>query len=177
MLDGSIRAVDPADTTREAGQWSGHQPADVSVIEAHPAGALLATGGDDRAIVVWDVDGQGQLTERRRLIGHTDRVTSLAFSADGRWLASGGEDRRVLLWDLSSGEQVGDPIPTSVEPAIAYAPTEDRQLLVSVGGVSRWDMRPDGWTRIACEIVGGRTFVTTERDRFLRGGGSVARCP
>ncbi|MEM9953114.1 MAG: protein kinase [Chloroflexota bacterium] len=36
---------------------------------------------------------------RGRLENHTDTVTALAISADGRWIATGSEDLTVILWD------------------------------------------------------------------------------
>jgi WD40 repeat protein/serine/threonine protein kinase len=45
-----------------------------------------------------------QVTLHRTLIGHTERVTSVAFSPDGKHLASGSWDETLRLWSVESGE-------------------------------------------------------------------------
>ena len=66
-------------------------------------GRLLASGGDDGKIHLWELP-QGK--PRPPLEGHKLWVSALAFSPDGRLLASGGFDRRVRLWDVARGKQL-----------------------------------------------------------------------
>ena len=40
------------------------------------------------------------------LSGHRNIVTSLAFSADGRWLASGSWDNTVKIWNAANGQEL-----------------------------------------------------------------------
>lgn len=44
------------------------------------------------------------------LIGHTDDVSGVAFSPDGKIAASGSDDNTVILWDVETGHMVGSPL-------------------------------------------------------------------
>ena len=44
----------------------------------------------------------------RTLTGHSDSVTSVAFSADGNRVVSGSEDALVKIWDADKGSEVCD---------------------------------------------------------------------
>ncbi len=104
-----------------------------------PTGNLLALGTES---------GEVQLRDRRtgtvlrRLAGHEEAVTALAFSRDGKRLASGGPDLTVRLWEPATGKQVqalkGH---TSWVYALAFAP--DGKTLAS-GAYDRtvrlWDV-------------------------------------
>jgi WD40 repeat protein len=67
-----------------------------------PDGKLLASGGVDRAIKIWE-PGTGRLLHT--LEGHNFWVNSVAFHPNGRELASAGADALVKLWDVPSGSE------------------------------------------------------------------------
>ena len=84
-------------TRAQIATLEGHTSTVASVAFSAPDGALLATGGRDGMVLLWDV-----LTrEKIAAFGHTDGVNSVSFSPDGTTLAAGSEDGKILLWDIS----------------------------------------------------------------------------
>ena len=69
-------------------------------------------------------------TLKNELIGHTARVSSVAFSPDGNTLASGNDDGTVLLWDLAPAE----PEPPRFAADVNNDGSVNIQDLVAVAG-------------------------------------------
>ena len=69
----------------------------------HPAGELLAAGGADSRIQIWNVN-----TRRRIAVlqGHVEQVTFLGFHPDGELLASISWDGDLRIWHPSPGRLV-----------------------------------------------------------------------
>ena len=79
---------------RERGKITDKHRAFSSVLIFSPDGeSLLDTRGSE--IILWGTNGNDLGT----LSGHTETITTLAFSHDGKTLASGSNDGTVLLWD------------------------------------------------------------------------------
>ncbi|MBS2000238.1 MAG: caspase family protein [Cyanobacteria bacterium SZAS LIN-5] len=68
-----------------------------------PDSKLIATGGRDNAIRIWETK-TGRLI--RTLSGHRDPVISIAFNDDGSQLVSGGMDDLVITWNLTDGKPI-----------------------------------------------------------------------
>jgi|APGre2960657444_1045066.scaffolds.fasta_scaffold01879_4 U3 small nucleolar RNA-associated protein 12 len=71
----------------------------VSSLRFNRSGSLLASGGRDTDVVVWDVVGESGLF---RLRGHRDEVTDLAFVSRGNRLISCSKDTHLRVWDLDT---------------------------------------------------------------------------
>ncbi len=65
-----------------------------------PDGRIVATGGQDGAVRLWDVATGDEI---RRLRGHTAEVNAVAFGPDGSLVASASSDGTLRLWDSASG--------------------------------------------------------------------------
>jgi WD40 repeat protein len=60
----------------------------------------LVTGGDDKSLRIWDAAAGREL---REMSGHTDGVTCLSVSADGKRIVSGSRDNTVRVWVSDAG--------------------------------------------------------------------------
>ncbi|MFS8779309.1 hypothetical protein [Synechococcus sp. W55.1] len=82
-------------------------PAAITALAISPDGNLLAAGGDDGIIRLWDPHA-GELLQT--LAGHKGSIEALAISPDGTFLVSGGADKTVRVWDFPALPP-GDGVP------------------------------------------------------------------
>lgn len=71
----------------------------VNALAINSDGKILASGGDDGSIRLWDIQ-KGEKQNGYLLSGHDEPLTSLSFSPNGKLLISGGKDKTVKIWQL-----------------------------------------------------------------------------
>jgi WD40 repeat protein len=120
-----------------------------------PDNKLLASASN-KVIALWDVIhvtescgkdkaewwGEGEFTPLLKLSGHTDDVSQVAFSPDGKLLISASNDKTIKLWDVASGKEL-KTINSGAAYYVAFSP--DGKFIVSAssdGTIRLWGVAP-----------------------------------
>ncbi len=73
-----------------------------------PDGKMLALGGADVTVILWDMASIKPRGEP--IMGHEGWVECVSFSPDGKTLASCGADGLIMLWDVASQKPTSMPL-------------------------------------------------------------------
>lgn len=142
---------------------SGHHQT-VYALAISPDKRLLASGGTDNVIIIWDIARGIQLYS---LKGRSQWVFSLSFHPKGNLLASGSADGTVSIWDVFRGVSVTEfSIWPSGVTGVAFSPDGNTLAISSNDKVIRlWDKVTGKITR---ELRGHR--ATINKILFSRDG-------
>ncbi|KAI0483997.1 WD40 repeat-like protein [Xylariaceae sp. FL0804] len=104
--DLTVKVWRPSAADTEA-QTIGQHADYVKCLATHSAGDWVASGGLDRKIILWDLNGKGSSLEID-VSGEevTEKGSVYALSAGRSILASGGPESIVRLWDPKSGKRI-----------------------------------------------------------------------
>ena len=98
---GELEAGSSSDVEHNAVQIFTEHTASVFTVAGHPTEPLAASGGEDDLGYIWDIT-DGEVIAK--LTGHTDSITSVAWSFDGEMISTGGMDGKVRIWRRTGKE-------------------------------------------------------------------------
>jgi WD40 repeat protein len=155
------------------------------VASVQPASALEALWRENLSPEALAAAGGGDPNKApKRLVGvlgeatpvHTNVVTRIAFSPDGRWLASGSHDTTVMLWDTATG-QARRTLRGHSRLVNAVAFSKDSRTVISGsfdGTLKLWDVDRDAPPQTVKTDLGEVWSMTTSPDgRFLAAGNNT----
>ena len=76
-----------------------HHEGNVEAIDWHPSDNLLVTGGNDAALVLWELTAANKLVEIARIQPHKSKVNQVLWHPTGEFIASAGADGQLIIWN------------------------------------------------------------------------------
>jgi len=120
------------------------------------------------------------VTERNRLEGHTDTITNISFSPDGKFIASSSKDKTVKLWNRDGSEKKSalqgkyrnefTSVAFSPDSQIVAAGNKDNKIyLWRLNGTLITTLTGHGdWVTNIRFSPDGKTIVSASRDNTVR---------
>jgi WD40 repeat protein len=127
-----------------------------------PDGSKIATGSDDKTIIIWNVT-TGLPVFAKPLTGHTAAVNSVAFSPDGSMLVSGSNDQSINMWDMKTG--LCQSIPGHTKKVTSVVMSPDGRMIASASddiSIIVWDI--DACKQVRPKSVNEVNSVMLSRD-------------
>ena len=144
----------------------------VLAIALNEDGNLVASGGEDKVVRLWDLRTNTQI---KALLGHRDKVSAVAFGQSNT-LYSGGFDRTIKVWDAAQQAYVeslfGHQAPihsldnlnekflscSADKTCRIWKIAEEKHLVYNAGHTSAVD---------ACKIITQQSFISGGQDGYV----------
>ncbi|EXJ78853.1 pre-mRNA-processing factor 19 [Capronia coronata CBS 617.96] len=108
-------------------------------VALHPSGSILASVGEDKNYVLYDIDSTQVLTQ----VQTNSALNCVQFHPDGHLLAAGGSDGQIKIYDVKSGTQAAVFELAGPVKCIYFSENGTWLAAVAEGSslISIWDLR------------------------------------
>lgn len=132
----------------------------INAITLNRQGNMMATGGEDTAILLWGKDRAGTWAWSDTLRGHDGPITALAFGPSDSRLASASRDGTIRIWNLDRLDEEAPIVLDDHESwvlSIAFSPAGDTLVSGSADRTVRvWQIDPNRLAAMICDRVDPR---------------------
>jgi WD40 repeat protein len=133
-----------------------------------PDGRLLASGGMDSTLKLWEVEAAVAGEARRVMVRQPSGVTALTFAGDGSWLASGHANRVLRVIDSTSLRLVATLRgPEALVNLLALAPANGLLAVSQDRSIRLFDMDRRSQARVLEGLRRPATAVCCLEERVL----------
>lgn len=146
-----------------------------------PDGKTIVSGGGDKqdnivlednivsdgieTIKLWDIK-ESRYTDV--LKGHTDLITSLLITSDGKTIISGSRDKTIKIWDMQSKECI-NTLKGHIDSVNSIAVTKDRKSIMSRSRdntLKLWDIKSGNCIYSTYNIKGRLPITVFENEYY-----------
>jgi WD40 repeat protein len=124
----------------------------------HPGGNIMASGGYDSKIVLWNISQDATPALWQERISYDVKIKDIAYSPKNNFLAIGYDSSHIQLWNVSESTDLGFVALRTIhsrQPVIKLAFTPNEKTLVALGGefayfiptVFTWDLTNIAYTK------------------------------
>jgi tRNA A-37 threonylcarbamoyl transferase component Bud32 len=174
-MDGVIIFWD-AQTLKRVATVEEHERSAVYGLAFLPDGKRFLSCGSDAKLFLWDVEKRVVV---KKLAGHTDTITAVSASPDGKHAATSSKDGTIRVWNLQTGDSIVLKGHEKDVDCIAYSPDGKRLLSGGRDATLRlWNAETGEWIRTFLRhknTVHGCAFSTDGR-RAVSGGADRLLC-
>lgn len=168
-------------TPKETAALKGAKGA-IHALTFSPDGKLVAGGGEDATLRIWEPTPNFKGDPRALLVGHTRPIRAAVFSPDGRGVATAAQDGTARLWTVSRircSERATLPHPADVT-ALAFGPDSNTLATACLDGLIRlWDLtgvQPKARAELKSNPGVRALVISPEGDVLVSAGGGKKVC-